>query len=186
MDSGSREVLKSADWQGSICKSKYDGIDFSVTPGMISAAKRGLELRKKHKRGGTAVGATRAGQIVNRKKLSPDTWKRVFSYFSRHEVDKQGKGWGKDSAGYIAWLLWGGDAGFSRSRKITKQMKARDEKKSLPHHETLWNSVFKAKSAGFDLEWPPEAARGVKTEQPSNDTPKIIERPRASGELLDG
>jgi hypothetical protein len=39
------------------------------------------------------------------------------SHFARHEVDKTGKRtheWGSDtdlSAGSIAWLLWGGDAG---------------------------------------------------------------------------
>ena len=39
----------------------------------------------------------------------------MHSYFARHAVDKQGKthDWGSStdpSAGYIAWLLWGGDA----------------------------------------------------------------------------
>lgn len=35
----------------------------------------------------------------------------MVSFFARHEVDKQGAGWGVDSKGYQAWLLWGGDAG---------------------------------------------------------------------------
>ena len=38
----------------------------------------------------------------------------MYSYFARHNVDKRGKNWGdpdKPSAGYIAWLLWGGDPG---------------------------------------------------------------------------
>lgn len=40
--------------------------------------------------------------------------KRMKSYFARHKVDKRAKNFGDDenpSAGYIAWLLWGGDAG---------------------------------------------------------------------------
>ena len=42
--------------------------------------------------------------------------KSMHSYFARHAVDKEGKThtWGSNdnpSAGYIAWLLWGGDEG---------------------------------------------------------------------------
>jgi hypothetical protein len=51
----------------------------------------------------------------------------MFSFFSRHEVDKQGQGFdrgedGYPSAGRIAWALWGGDAGFSWSRQKVRQL----------------------------------------------------------------
>jgi hypothetical protein len=75
------------------------------------------------------VGIARARDIAGGKEMSPSTVKRMFSFFSRHEVDKKGEGWGKDSNGYIAWLLWGGDAGFSWSRKVRNQMIAADKKK---------------------------------------------------------
>lgn len=42
----------------------------------------------------------------------------MFSFFARHEVDKQGEGWGVDSKGYQAWLLWGGDPGRAWARRI--------------------------------------------------------------------
>jgi hypothetical protein len=48
----------------------------------------------------------------------------MYSYFSRHEVDKKGKDWGSQSNpsnGYIMWLAWGGDAGFSWSRRIAQR-----------------------------------------------------------------
>jgi hypothetical protein len=38
----------------------------------------------------------------------------MVSYFARHEVDKRSPNFGNEdnpSAGYIAWLLWGGDEG---------------------------------------------------------------------------
>ena len=38
----------------------------------------------------------------------------AVSFFARHNVDKRAKNWGDDanpSAGYIAWLLWRGEAG---------------------------------------------------------------------------
>lgn len=86
------------------------------TQGMIAEALKGLKWREEFKRGGTAVGVARARDISNGKNLSDDTVKRMHSYFSRHEVDKKGKGFspgeeGFPSAGRIAWALWGGDAG---------------------------------------------------------------------------
>jgi hypothetical protein len=50
----------------------------------------------------------------------------MYSYFSRHEVDKKGKDWANQanpSNGYIMWLAWGGDAGFSWSRRIVESAK---------------------------------------------------------------
>ena len=104
---------------------KYKGKEISTKPtdGMVSEAVKGLEWRKEYGRGGTEVGVARARDIKNRKELSFDTVKRMYSFFSRHEVDKKAEGFspgekGYPSAGRIAWALWGGDAGFSWSRKI--------------------------------------------------------------------
>ena len=90
-------------------------------------AKRGLELRAKYNRGGTEVGVARARDLSNGKALSLETLNRMNSYFARHEVDKQGEGWGKDSAGYIAWLLWGGDAGRAWAKRITNEQKNKEK-----------------------------------------------------------
>lgn len=81
---------------------------------VAAAAARGLRLREQHGRGGTAVGVARARDLSAQKSLSAQTIGRMHSYFARHSVDKSGKGWADakaPSAGYIAWLLWGGDAG---------------------------------------------------------------------------
>lgn len=89
------------------------------------AAAQGLTLRKEHNRGGTQVGVTRANQLSQGKDISDDVIKRMVSYFARHEVDKQGKGWAdkeKPSAGYIAWLLWGGDAGKKWAESEKKKL----------------------------------------------------------------
>jgi len=85
-----------------------------LTAEIAKQAAKGLELREKHKRGGTAIGVARARDLKNRRDLSPETLRRMKSYFARHKVDKRAKNFGDDdnpSAGYIAWLLWGGDAG---------------------------------------------------------------------------
>ena len=63
-------------------------IDLKPTTEMASNAARGLELREKHGRGGTEIGVARARDIKNRANLSPETVRRMVSYFARHEVDK--------------------------------------------------------------------------------------------------
>jgi hypothetical protein len=89
---------------------------FTPTQKMAANARRGLRLRAKFGRGGTEVGVARAHQLADRRALDPADIKSMLSYFARHEVDKQTEthAWGSStdpSAGFIAWLLWGGDAG---------------------------------------------------------------------------
>ena len=67
-------------------------IDFTPTDGMKAEAQRGLDWRKEYGRGGTSVGMARANQLIRKENLSPDTVKRMYSFFSRHEVDKQAEG----------------------------------------------------------------------------------------------
>ena len=110
---------------------KYDHIDFSPPAGVRDEAAKGLAWRDEFNRGGTAVGVARARDLSNGTNISPDTAKRMASYFARHEVDKQGQGWspGEDgfpSAGRIAWALWGGDPGQAWASKLTKQIDAAD------------------------------------------------------------
>lgn len=107
---------------------------YKPTEAMASAARRGLKMRESQppsNRGGTAVGLARARQLVNRENLSLDTVKRMYSFFSRHEVDKQSDSWKEgNSKGEQAWLLWGGDAGFSWSRRIVKSLETNSEQGS--------------------------------------------------------
>ena len=113
---------------------------YRPTAGMQSAARRAIKLKEqgRAKGAGTAVGWTRAGQLARGETLSLSTVKRMYSYFSRHEVDKKGKDWDNSenpSNGKIMWLAWGGDAGFSWSRKIVEREK--NMKKSLELNEMV-------------------------------------------------
>jgi HK97 family phage major capsid protein/HK97 family phage prohead protease len=104
---------------------------YKPTNGMIAEADRGLAWRREFGRGGTEVGIARARDISNGRNLSEDTVKRMFSFFSRHEVDKKAEGFrvgekGYPSNGRIAWALWGGDAGFSWSREIAERLQQED------------------------------------------------------------
>lgn len=112
---------------------KYDHIDFKPPQDVADAAALGLRYRDEHGRGGTEVGVARARDLSNRRNVSPSTITRMVSYFARHEVDKQGTGWADaqdPSAGYIAWLLWGGDAGQRWAGKVKGQMDAADKREN--------------------------------------------------------
>lgn len=94
-------------------------------------AEKGLALRAKFGRGGTHVGVERARGLSAREAVSPRDIRRISSYFARHEVDKQAKSrvWGDESnpsAGYIAWLLWGGDAGKRWADGLKAKLDARE------------------------------------------------------------
>lgn len=51
----------------------------------------------------------------------------MYSFFRRHEVDKQADGFYSNSKKYpspgrVAWALWGGDAGYQWSKKIRNKI----------------------------------------------------------------
>jgi hypothetical protein len=124
-------------------KRSIEDLDLRPTESMANNARRGLELRRKFGRGGTSVGVARARDLSNRKELSPETVARMYSFFSRHEVDKKGKDWNnaeRPSNGKIAWLLWGGDSGYAWSRsKWNAIQRIRAQKSNDP----LWyDSAF--------------------------------------------
>ncbi len=111
---------------------KGEDIDLKPTEAMAEEAQKGLDWRKEFGRGGTEVGVARARQLVNRQEVSAETVRRMHSYFSRHEVDKEGEGFspgedGYPSAGRIAWALWGGDVGQSWARNKDRQLDKIDE-----------------------------------------------------------
>ena len=113
---------------------------YKPTSGMQAAARRAIKLKEegKAKGAGTMVGWTRAGQLARGETLSLSTVKRMYSFFSRHEVDKKGKDFNNaenPSNGKIMWLAWGGDAGFSWSRKIATREK--NMKKNLEMQEVV-------------------------------------------------
>lgn len=108
---------------------RYQQINF-VPPASVAAdAEKGLRLRKQFQRGGTRVGLARARDLKNQRNLTPETVKRMCSYFSAHAQDPQLDGFGNDedpAPEYIGWLLWGGDAGRQWGQRVLSQMVAAD------------------------------------------------------------
>ena len=114
---------------------KADG--YTPNAGMKAAARRALKWKEEGKAtgAGTPVGWGRASDIVAGRSMSLDTVKRMYSFFSRHEVDKKGKDWDNaenPSNGKIMWMAWGGDAGFAWSRAIVEREKTSKLWKSSP------------------------------------------------------
>ena len=109
---------------------------YKPTSGMASAARRALKWKEEGKAGGTLVGLARANQLKDREPLSASTVLRMYSFFSRHETDKQATGFytgqeGFPSKGRVAWDLWGGDGGYSWSTTKRNQIMREREGKAL-------------------------------------------------------
>jgi hypothetical protein len=109
---------------------------YKPTSGMASAAKRALKWKEEGKPGGTLVGLARANQLKDRDPLTASTVLRMYSFFSRHEVDKKATGFnsgeeGFPSKGRVAWDLWGGDGGYSWSTAKRNQIMREREGKAL-------------------------------------------------------
>lgn len=116
---------------------RYSSIDFTPPKEVAAAAKRGLELRRKHGKGGLTTqkagsegvgsGVARATTLANRKAVKPETIKRMLSFFARHARNNKGP---EGSPGRVAWLLWGGDPGLRWAKKVKGQMAKIDESRT--------------------------------------------------------
>lgn len=109
---------------------------YRPTSGMASAAKRALKWKDEGKPGGTLVGLARANQLKDREPLSASTVLRMYSFFSRHEVDKRATGFNSGEEGFptkgrVAWDLWGGDGGYTWSTAKRNQIMREREGKAL-------------------------------------------------------
>lgn len=142
---------------------------FTPTAGMKAAARRALKWKEQGKAtgAGTAVGWGRASDIVAGRSMSLSVVRRMFSFFSRHEVDKKGKDFyntSNPSNGRIMWDAWGGDAGFSWSRGIVNRMKDKalfaDFGKDWTTSESL-TDIFKALGVGSMVSWNSSGGRAT-------------------------
>jgi len=132
---------------------------YSPTAGMKAAAARAIRWKEQGKAtgAGTPVGWGRARDIVAGRSMSLSVVKRMYSFFSRHEVDKKGKDFyntSNPSNGRIMWDAWGGDAGYSWSRGIVNRESDKalfaDFGKDYSRHETV---MLKGAGVGDMVSW---------------------------------
>tara|TARA_R100001443_G_scaffold35550_1_gene49310 strand:+ start:1693 stop:2826 length:1134 start_codon:yes stop_codon:yes gene_type:complete len=89
--------------------------------GVSNNAKRGIDLNEKvNNKCATQVGKIRARQLADKKPISLETIKRMYSYLSRAEeyYDESDK----EACGTISYLLWGGKAGLRWSTSKLKEL----------------------------------------------------------------
>lgn len=88
---------------------------------VAKVALQGLALRARQapsRQCCTQSGLLTADYLARRRPMPLSRIAKMAAYFDRHEVDAQGAGWGTDSKGWQAWLLWGGTPGRRWARKI--------------------------------------------------------------------
>ena len=95
---------------------------FSDYPsGVTNNAKKGIDLNSKvNNKCATDVGKIRAQQLAQKKPISKETIKRMYSYLSRAaEYYDEGD---NEACGTISYLLWGGKAGLRWSESKLKEL----------------------------------------------------------------
>jgi len=138
----------------------YKGVEISLRPteGMAAEARKFKKWREEGEQGGTAVAVARATQLANRQELSADIVRRMHSFFSRHEVDKQAEGFSAGEEGYpskgrVAWAAWGGDAGQTWARAKDAALDRIDEGErgiEMSEIEPIENKVDMGDNAQMD------------------------------------
>ena len=123
------------------------GDSYDVPQGVRNAAKRGLELRQKQPKSkkagldtrqaaaqGIGSGVARARDLVSGR-VSASTIRRMNAYFSRHAKNYKldpGKKPTEDK-GYVAGLLWGGEAGKIWAARMVQKFKREKIEKGRAH-----------------------------------------------------
>ena len=161
---------------------------YTIPRGVQAEAKKAIEWRREHKRGGTPVGMNTARTLAEGGQIGIEKVRHIAKYFPRHEIDKKAEGWKPGdknfpSRGRIAWALWGGDAGWRWAQAIVE----RENKKALtvdgypmPGYEPDFDEFASPKAYDVDL----EAFREAK-ELDEGSSPEFIARVRLDGSGID-
>jgi hypothetical protein len=115
---GDQDIMKS-----------YDGINFTPPAGVRAACRAGLKLKEEGHGGKGLVAATVswASKLAAGQKISPEKARKMNAWFARHSVGSSSRTLGdKTSPAWVAWQLWGGNAGKAWSAKLVKQMESRE------------------------------------------------------------
>jgi uncharacterized protein len=127
-------------------------VSLKPTAGMASAARRGLKLHEEGKSGDGLKPETvaRANKLAAREEMNDDWVREMNAWFARHESASKSPGWdkaGEEKPGFVAWLLWGGNAAKNWSARKVKEMEGErdlpeyDEERDVEEEPTIKVSV---------------------------------------------
>lgn len=161
---------------------------YTIPDGVVSEAKKALEWRKEHKRGGTPVGMNTARTLAKGGQIGIQKVRHIAKYFPRHEVDKKGKGWdpGEDnypSNGKIAWALWGGDPAWRWARAIVER---EDRRAKTASGYALQNYEEELETYGYSDTYSSDLEAFKAAHYMDSDTgPEFMARVRMDGSGID-
>jgi len=127
--------------------------------GVANNAKRGIELNEKIKnKCATDVGKIRATQLAQKKNISVETIKRMYSYLSRAEDQYRKNSDDSEACANISYLLWGGLAALGWSRNKLRQLGELeletvvvDENFAIIDDRLAYSSVEKAEEMAMNI-----------------------------------
>jgi len=91
--------------------------------GVANNAKKGIELNEKiNNKCATDVGKIRATQLAQKKNITVETIKRMYSYLSRAEDQYRKNENDSEACANISYLLWGGLAALGWSRNKLREL----------------------------------------------------------------
>lgn len=123
-------------------------IDYTPPKAVQNACKKGLALKDEY--GGKGLRAPTlnwAKRFADGKSNEPAHARKMRAWFARHDVDKK-DGWDKPpTPGYVARLLWGGDAGQRWVNKLVSQAEKADEQAKASKKRTTKKRATKKTQA---------------------------------------
>lgn len=108
-----------------------DGIDWTPPEGVRVACARGVDLYEQgHGGDGLRPATVRwARRLARGGAVTPAKARKMNAWFARHAEspgEAEARRTDKTSPAWVAWLLWGGDAGRAWAAKLVRQMDARE------------------------------------------------------------
>ena len=105
---------------------KYDELDFSIPKKVKENAQEGIELSKKYRRGGTSVSLAVARHLATSEKANPEKVRHIEKHFGLHANSDFSNKTGKE---FIRWQMYGGNEGYTWSKKLVESMNKIDAHK---------------------------------------------------------
>ena len=102
-------------------KQKRTRIDLKPPKDVQAACKNGLELQPEHGGHGLVKETlTWAHKLATGRPVTAQKARKMRAWFARHKVDRRPHWDNPPTPGFVAWQLWGGDAGRHWAQRLVE------------------------------------------------------------------